>query len=116
MDLERTVLARRFAQLQARCEQKRLHGKEEDPVLSPKREGLRKETEKEISKGKNPKVSVRQESQINRSVFISRRSSATRKPHATILAPTKMLTLQIPEWTQMGDTCVFKHRGKASEE
>ena len=44
--------------------------KEEDPVLSPKREDTRKKTEKEISKGKDPKVPVRQESQVNLSALI----------------------------------------------
>ena len=36
--------------------QKREQGKEEDPVLSPKREDTRIETEKAISKGKDPRV------------------------------------------------------------
>ena len=54
---------------------KKEQGKEEDPVLSPKREDTRKETEKEISRGMDPKVLVRQESQINRTALISRRSN-----------------------------------------
>ena len=46
MDLERTMFARRFVQLQDDDVIKKEQGKEEDPVLSPKREDIRKETEK----------------------------------------------------------------------
>ena len=59
-------------------------GKEEDSVFSPKREDTRKVTEKEIPKGKDPKVPVRLESQINKSVLISRRRDAKRNPLAII--------------------------------
>ena len=54
---------------------KREQGKEEEADLRPKREDMRKETDKEISKGKDPKVPVRQESQINWSALISRRTN-----------------------------------------
>ena len=63
---------------------KREQGKEEDPVLCPQRQDTRKETEKEISKVKEPKVPVLQRSQINQSALISKRTNATRNPHATI--------------------------------
>ena len=62
---------------------KREQGKEEDPVLCPQRQDTRKETEKEISKAKEPKVPVRQRSHVNQSVLISRRSNDKRNPHAT---------------------------------
>ena len=57
MDLERPVFTRRCVQLQARFTQNE-KGKEEDPVLVPKREDTREETEKEMSKGKDPKVTA----------------------------------------------------------
>ena len=70
-------------QLQTRSKLKGT-GKEEDHVPSPKREDTRKETEKEMSKGKAPKVPVRQESQLNQSALVSRRGNAKRIPHVTV--------------------------------
>ena len=46
-------------------------GQGEDPVLLPKRENTRKETENKIPKGKYPKITVFQESQISRHATFS---------------------------------------------
>ena len=83
MGVERPMFAWRCVQLQARREQKRM-GKEEHPVLSPKREDTREETEKETSKGKERKVAVRQESPMNWSALFSRTGNAKHNPHTVI--------------------------------
>ena len=79
MDFERPVLARRFVQLQARCEPKRSKRQEEDPVLFPKRENTGRETENDTPKGKDLKVPVRQESQISQNATIFRRGKCQKE-------------------------------------
>ena len=81
VDLERPAFARRFVQVPARVNTQREEGKEEDPVLLPTREDTLKETEKEIPKGKDPKVPIRQAS---RCANLFNRSSARRNPHAIV--------------------------------
>ena len=80
MDLEWPVFERRFVQLQKTME----NGKE-DLVLLAKREDTRKETEKEMPKGKDPKRSqfVRRVKQFGVHPFF-RRGNAKRNPHAII--------------------------------
>ena len=62
----RMASARRFEQLQARLEQKRKTSRSRSTFNETRRwEDTRKVMEKEISKGKDPKVPVRQESQAS---------------------------------------------------
>ena len=77
------VFVRIFAHLQARFKQREKE-QEEDPVLLRKRETTRKETEKEIPNGKDPKVRVRQESQRRRYATLVRRDNAKRNLHAIV--------------------------------
>ena len=52
------------------------------------------ETEQEMSKGRTPKVPVRQECQINWSALIHYPEGAVPKGiHMRLLAPTRMLTM-----------------------
>ena len=111
MDLERTMFARRFVQVQERCKQ---NGKREKKIPFAFRNDKkhRKETEKEISKGKDPKVQIRQESQRIRSAPISRWDTAKRNVHV-IIGTHQHVHTRNAHWR---DTCVFKHKGSAGEE
>ena len=90
MDFERTSFTRRLVQLQSRCKHK---------GNCPRRKN-------EISKGKAPKVPVRQESQIQQFALISRRRNAKRNPHAVI---GTHLTARIThrKVDTNGGTCVY---------
>ena len=79
MDIERPAFARIFVQLQARFKQKKR---------------TRMETEQEMSKGRTPKVPVRQECQINWSALIHIQKVQCQKGILMrLLAPTRMLTM-----------------------
>ena len=80
-----------------------IEGKEEHPVVLPKREDSRRETEKEIPKGKDPKVP---------SGYVSFSQGAIQM----IVGTHQNAHTINPQWAQMVDTCVFKHTGKASED
>ena len=105
MDLERTMFPRRFVQLQTRSKLKGT-GKEEDHVPSPKREDTRKETEKEMSKGKAPKVPVRRESQLNQSALVSRRVQCQKDSARDCWHPPDCSHHESKKWKQIGDTFV----------
>ena len=62
-------------QLQARSEQTEEKGNTEDPVPLQKREDTRKDAEKEMPKGQDPKVPVCPETQTSRYATTFRRSN-----------------------------------------
>ena len=83
---------------------------EEDSVLLRKRENIRKETEKEISIEKGPLLPVRQEKHASWYATIFRRGNA-KGVRMRLLAPTSVLTQQIPKWMHMGGyVCILPHK------
>ena len=82
MDFKRPVFTRRPAQLQG---DEKNNGKEEYSILlSMKREGTQNLSEKEIPKGKDPKVPVRQESRSSRYATPFIRGNAKWNPRVII--------------------------------
>ena len=59
--------------------------------ISRSRSGSRRHSEKKIPEGKDPHLSVRQETHTSGYATIFRRSNAKRNPHATLGTSTRML-------------------------
>ena len=96
--------------------QKTMENGKEDLVLLAKRADTRKETEKEMPKGKDPK-GPSSSGESNNSVCIQFQKRQCQKGiRMRPSASTRMLTLRIPKWMQMRDTCVFKVTGKAHDD
>ena len=91
--------------------------KEVHPSLLPlKRERTQEVTEKETPKGKDPKVSVRQESQTRRYATNSKARSAENNPHVIVATHQHALTSGAKVVANDGYKCIFTHPGKVGDD
>ena len=98
MGLERPVFARRFVQFEARFKTNKEKGTTiRSRSTSEETNNTRKETEKEIPNGKDPKVPIRQESRISLYDTIFRRRKAKRNPHRDYWHPPECAHTMSPE-------------------